>query len=71
MVILVKKEFKFFKEKIDEIIKEKTEYKTSAEENEAYTQIERGVRLDNEISKVLAEARNKEGKFEKPNSKYF
>lgn len=49
---------------IESGIKEHTFYKTPAEEREAQIQIERGVRLDDEITKLLRDAKNKEGRFE-------
>jgi chromosome segregation ATPase len=49
---------------IEKGIKEHTFYKTPGEEREAYIQIERGVRLEDEIVKLLSDAKNKEGKFE-------
>lgn len=49
---------------IEKGIKEHTFYKTPGEEREAYIQIERGVRLEDKIVKLLSDAKNKEGKFE-------
>jgi hypothetical protein len=66
-----KKEFKEFQKIIKNKIIENTVYKTPAEEKEAHIQIQRGIHLDDEITKVLNEAKNKEGKFEPTNPKYF
>lgn len=66
-----KKEFNEFRKIIKDKIKENTVYKTIAEEKEAEIQIQRGVSLHDEITKLLNDARKKEGKFEPQNSKYF
>lgn len=55
---------KNFRQKVQESISEKSFYKTQGELDEVQKQINRGIRLDDEITKILTEAKNKEGRFE-------
>lgn len=57
------KEINDFRKIIKETITEKTEFKTKGEINEAYEEINRGISLDDRISKILTDAKNKEGDF--------
>ena len=56
-------ELKSFRNEILKAIDEKTVYKTPGEINEAYSEINRGVALSDEITKMLSDAKNKEGNF--------
>lgn len=56
-------ELKSFRTEILKAIDEKTFYKTPGEVNEAYYKIDRGIRLTDEITKILSDAENKYGDF--------
>lgn len=55
---------KIFKQKIKEAVDEKSFYKTEGELNEVQDQINRAIRLQDDITRILTEARKKEGRFE-------
>ncbi len=56
-------ELKSFRKEILKVINEKTFYKTPGEVNEAYSEINRGIALSDEITKMLSDAKNKQGDF--------
>ncbi len=52
-----------FKKEIEKVRDQKNVYKTPAEKKEADEQIYRGITLIDDITKVLNQVKNKEGKF--------